>query len=173
MSRVKICILDDHILYLNQLVSFFNNTSFHKCQTSLAVIQQLLSFKLSKSIMLQLVNQKTNASKVKSKELASSITDHFERYRVFTNRRIFHERASHKLAVLVHSVIFIIRFKTANKRKDHRRQALRTHQSAFIIQEHFLDSKSLNSASSVPVKFTMLNPEYLRTISKGCKLKNM
>lgn len=173
MRGVAAAPLDDHILYIEQLTAFFVSTTFLKCQASLSIIQKLLSFKLSKKTLLELIRRKRNAKGATQDELTDAINHHFERFKQFADLQAFHKKATKKLVTFVYTLIFVMRFKTASRRK---RSIGKTPQAAAagvkFANEPIAD-ECLNVKGSAPVRFQLLLNHALRTKFKNYSMADM
>lgn len=157
--------LDDQIIYLQQLSVFFTDSSSFRCQNALAVIQQLLSFKLSKQTLLQLIEKKQYPTPKNFKaKLQRVVTEHFEDYQKFADRLEFHRKARKKLVVFMNCIIFIVKFKLKQSRRGLLRQRtgldVEQKQYKYMNQPIELDYNELRSG--VPVKFQIMSPDYLK-----------
>lgn len=170
MKDVESPKLDDQIVYIEQLAVFFTKPDAFKCQNALSVIQQLLSFKLSKQTLLQLIKTKTLVkNKTVKEQLASTVNLHFERFKQFMDRQMLRQKAYRKLRTFMLCMIFLIKLKRRKIEIDKRKISKINKQNGIIgiFDNEPINLDLINTKINIAVKFQIVNRYYMRSKFKG------
>jgi len=163
--------LDDQVVYIEQLASFYSNNENFKCQNALSIIQKLLSFKLSKQTLVSLIETKKNSkNKILIDFLNESINSHFEKSKEFEKTIEFHKKCTKKLTVAINCLKIISKFKLLKFRSDYYKKMSSTGLKENAIQVYVNSHVNFDIPElkkGISVRFQIVNRHYLRTKFKG------
>lgn len=166
----------DQIVYMEQLTLFFTSDNPLKCQNALCSIEGLLSFKISKQQMLDLINKKRYQEKNKfGPSLEKMVNAHFTRYKLFNDRQEIRKKTSKKLRTFLNCIIFIVRFKTGKRDKKNRNPSVKKSDrtTSFVFINDTIDFNTIYTKKNVPVKFHIIDKVYMKSKFKGYALTDV
>lgn len=165
--------LDDQVVYIEQLTTFMISLDVCKCQNALSAIQNLLSFKFTKPMLMSLIQCKNyGKDKILEDRLKMTVSQHFDHFKQFQEKRDFHKKANKKLVTFINAIIFLIRYKTKQfvaKRKQPVVSADSQNNTRLFINE-FIDEGAINNIKSANVKFQIVTKAYIKTTFKNYTL---
>lgn len=167
--------LEDQIVYIEQLSSFFTSNDKFKCQIALSCIQKLLTTKLSKKTLLDLIQKKKYSSGANLRgKLECMVSQHFTDVKKFNKRQESKRKANKKLVTIMNAILFVIRFKALKRSKLSGDKTLRRRTRAgcsFLNQS--IDLEAIFGKIPTAVKFQVVSKPFMRMRFKGYTISDV
>lgn len=178
ISKVKTVKLDDQIIYIDQIAIFFISNDLTKCQAALSAIQQLLSFKFSKQMNIDLIQKKNYSKKPKLEDyLMQTITSHYEQLEQFLKKVEHRKNIEKKIVTFFNVILFVIRIrlnKTSNSRYQKVIRMNTTENPPKVPQEDSnINMRSIEINKAISVKFQVLTNKYIKERFKGSPINEL
>lgn len=161
-------ILSDHIIYIDQLHIFFTASIYFKSEMSLASIYNLLSIKLKKKELTDLINLKIYDSKNDfKKKLHNSISHYFEKNQLLQKDLQFHRKSTRILRIFMNTLLFLIKVKRKKKishvveSKKKKKKTMKPDLNNEFINER-IDFDLVYTKKAIKVSYQIVNKPFLK-----------